>query len=580
MKLRQGSRNLLNDLVKKAYTGEVMLPDFQRNFVWSRQDVEELIKSLLEDMFIGTFLIEDVTPGNSPFKVIPIEGVRDVNPYFPHKADEKVNVLILDGQQRLSSMFYAIYEPDIPLKNASNPYRFFIDVEKLLEDNIDDAVFSWSVKWREYKDLLDEEGNYDFNVLKEKMILPLALLKEDFSKLWYKKLKEFNLSDEESEKVYSYIENILSYDVLTLEVSISEKPETIAVLFEKINRTGVKLSVFDLLTARLYKFLNLREAWEESFEEYENIKKLALKNKRDTTIPYYIIQSIALNNNLSIKARDMLKINETHINLEIWKQYIKSFDKFLNRFLDKNEYGISDIEKWLPYKPMLVVMLALENLKNRDYEKINQWYWSSIFSERFSGSTETKLMKDYKELKKWFENDNFIPEAVNEMRDILFKTFAILDKKNSGNAVYKGVFNLLFMNDAKDFYDNDKIKFSFELEDHHIFPRKFLENKEITEFRDSVANRTLITSSTNKKISKKAPATYIKEMMEIHKSEEKVKEILSKHFIDEEMYDILLDTTEELSNEKVEENFKKFIKKREKLIKAKIADLIKIKYKE
>lgn len=571
MQLRQGNKNLLNDLVKKAYIGEVMLPDFQRNFVWRRQDIEELIKSLLENMFIGTFLIQDVTPDNLPFKVIHIEGAKDVN----ENLISKPNILILDGQQRLSSIFYAIYEPNISLKNVSNPYRFFIDIEELLNDNIDDAVFSWSIDWREYKSLFDKNSNYDFNKLKEEMILPISLLKEDFSKLWYKELKEFDLSDKESEKVFSYIENILKYQVLTLEVSISEKPETIAVLFEKINRTGIKLSIFDLLTARLYKFLNLREAWEKSFDKFENLKKISSYNKRDTTIPYYIIQSIALNNNLSIKARDMLKINEEHLNLKKWEKYVNIFNEFLYRFLDKNEYGIADINKWLPYKPILITMLSLEQLKNKDYEKINQWYWSSVFSERFSGSTETKLMKDYKELQKWFEDDSIIPESVIEMRDVLFKTFTILDKKYSGNAVYKGVFNLLFINEAKDFYENDKIKFSVnKLEDHHIFPKKFLENKKINLNWDIVANRTLITSNTNKKISKKAPAAYIKDMIKIHKSEEKVKDILFKHFIDEKMYEILLKTQEESSRDEIEKNFKNFIDKRNILIKNKISELI------
>jgi hypothetical protein len=571
MQLRQNRRCFLDELVKKAYSGEVMLPDFQRNFVWSRQDVEELIKSLLENMFIGTFLVEDVNQENLPFKVIPIEGIRDVNQNF----SENPNLLVLDGQQRLTSMCYALYEPNISLKNAVNPYRFFIDIEELLKDNIDDAVFSWSVRWREYKYLLDKNGNYDFGILKEEMILPLSLLKKDFTEIWYDELEKFNLNKDNSKKIYSYIKNILDYQVLTLEVSINEKPEKIAVLFEKINRTGVKLSIFDLLTARLYKFLNLREAWEKSFDKFENLKKIALNNKRDTTIPYYIIQSIALNSNLSIKARDMLKISEKELNLDKWNKYTNVFDKFLNRFLDKNEYGIADIEKWLPYKTILIAMLALENLENRDYEKINIWYWSSVFTERFSSSTETKLMKDYKELKKWFDDDVFIPEVVNEMRDILFKTFTILDKKNSGNAVYKGVFNLLFINDAKDFYENDKLKFSVnELEDHHIFPKKFLENKEVNLNRDIVANRTLITSITNKKISNKAPSTYVKEMIKIHKSEDKVKEILSKHFIDDEMFNILLNTTENLSNEQVEKNFIKFTIKRNSLIKDKIAELI------
>lgn len=59
MELEWSKRRLL-ELVRKAYHGEVMLPDFQRNFVWARNDIEELICSLLERMCISTFLIQRV----------------------------------------------------------------------------------------------------------------------------------------------------------------------------------------------------------------------------------------------------------------------------------------------------------------------------------------------------------------------------------------------------------------------------------------------------------------------------------------------------------------------------------------
>ena len=99
MRLQQGQNKLLN-LLESAYNGEVMLPDFQRNFVWGRNDIEELIKSLLEDMFIGTFLILHTHPNNIPFKPVFISGVEDVNPH----AKENPTMLILDGQQRLTAM--------------------------------------------------------------------------------------------------------------------------------------------------------------------------------------------------------------------------------------------------------------------------------------------------------------------------------------------------------------------------------------------------------------------------------------------------------------------------------------------
>ena len=72
MQLSQGSKSLLNDLVKKAFTAEVMLPDFQRNFVWARQDVEELIKGMprVRGIVPGTISIEEIEPLLTPKKII------------------------------------------------------------------------------------------------------------------------------------------------------------------------------------------------------------------------------------------------------------------------------------------------------------------------------------------------------------------------------------------------------------------------------------------------------------------------------------------------------------------------------
>ena len=308
MELEWSKKKLL-ELVRKAYHGEVMLPDFQRNFVWARNNIEELICSLLERMFIGTFLIQRVNPTDAPFKVIPIEGADKINGNFIPKPE----IIVLDGQQRLTSLFYALYSPDIPLKNTTNPYAFFIDLQKLTIDNIEDVVFSWSKQWREYKLLIDGTGDYKLSELKKEKILPLTFLADEsnFWKLWYGEFR--NLFDEdEAQKIENYLKNIIDYQVHVLSIPLTEKPEDIAILFERINRTGIKLSIFDLLTARLYKFINLRMEWENTFNEKYWLKQIASNDIKNTKIPYYIIQGLALSEGMSIKARDIITRYENY----------------------------------------------------------------------------------------------------------------------------------------------------------------------------------------------------------------------------------------------------------------------------
>jgi len=574
MELEWSKKKLL-ELVRKAYYGEVMLPDFQRNFVWARNDIEELICSLLERMFIGTFLIQRVNPTDVPFKVIPIEGANKVNGSF----NPKPEIIVLDGQQRLTSLFYALYSPDIPLKNTTNPYAFFIDLQELCIDNIEDSIFSWSKQWREYKALLDGNGKYNLLELKKEKILPLTFLanESEFWKLWYGEFRSL-FSEDEAQKIENFLKNIIEYQVHVLSIPLTEKPEDIAILFERINRTGIKLSIFDLLTARLYKFINLRTEWETAFNEKYWLKQIASNDMKNTKIPYYIIQGLALSKGMSIKAKDVIKIDSTTLNKDSWQKAVEILEsRILGRLFDVSEYGIADY-RWLSYPSMISIWLGLFiKAENReigiDIKKINKWYWSVIFTERYSGSTETKQTKDFKELITWLKDSGGVPEAVSDIRNKL--NVMKIDTKYPGSSIYKGVFNLLFRKGAWDFYEKDKIKFSVkDLEDHHIFPRKFLENKSVNVEKDIVLNRTLILSSTNRKISRKAPATYIEEMRKIHGSEEEVKKILEKHYINEEIFELLKSVREDSTSEEIREKFEQFITMREKLIKNEIRKLI------
>ena len=143
----------LIDIVRLAYEGEFVLPDFQRNFVWNRIDIEELIKSILENIFIGVFLIQRVDPRDPPFKVIPVKGAKGIN-------TQTVSLnLILDGQQRITSLLYALYAPDYPLRNTAYRHFFFLDLDGLAEGDTEKGVFSLSVNDRRLKSVLKENGS-------------------------------------------------------------------------------------------------------------------------------------------------------------------------------------------------------------------------------------------------------------------------------------------------------------------------------------------------------------------------------------------------------------------------------------
>jgi len=545
---------------------------------------------MIEGMFIGTFLINHINPNDTKFKIIPIDGVYSVNKDFK----ENPYILILDGQQRLTSMFYALYEPDRPLVNTNYPYRFFVDLENLLKRNdgewmkIEETVFSWSVGRREYKEVVDENG-YKIDALIEKRIVPIKFLDKNFSKIWFTNDQRW-YDDESSKKITSLLERIIDYQVMTIDVPINESLINIAKLFEKTNRTGIKLSVFDLLTARLYKFINVRSEWEKAFDNSYYIKRFVDNKKRDTKLAYHIIQAIVLHSGLkSIKSADILDITEKELNTESRGKAIDLVEnKILKMFFAVNEFGIWD-EYWISYPNMITIYLAMFLNWNIDIDKLKFRHRASIFTERYSWTTESKITKDYKDLMLWFADENAVPFVVKEARKILDEQssmFVLKDKSYSGSAIYKWVINLLFMNGARDFYEKDTIVFNaYDLDDHHIFPKSFLENKlwnkKISWINyDTILNKTLIYSTTNRKISNKAPWDYIEEMLNIFGDENKVKDIFAKHFIDEQMYWLLKQVKKDSSPDEVRDYFDSFTRQREKLIKERVRALLGIHNKE
>lgn len=119
-------------------------------------------------------------------------------------------------------MFYALYSPEIPLKNTTNPYAFFIDLEKLPEDNIEDAVFSWSKQWREYKALLDGVGKYNLEKLKREKLLPLTFLSNDseFWKLWFQEYRAL-FAEDKAQEIENYMKNIIDYQIHVLSIPLT-----------------------------------------------------------------------------------------------------------------------------------------------------------------------------------------------------------------------------------------------------------------------------------------------------------------------------------------------------------------------
>lgn len=123
-------------------------------------------------------------------------------------------------------------------------------------------------------------------------------------------------------------------------------------IFETLNRTGVKLTVFDLLTARFWPLnIRLRDLWEQAQTDYPILSEFGID-------PYYVLQAVAIYKPRTAaptcKRSDVLQIEVKQIK-EGWEPVVKGLGSVL-RIL-REDCGVI-LPQWLPYMTMLVPMAA------------------------------------------------------------------------------------------------------------------------------------------------------------------------------------------------------------------------------
>jgi hypothetical protein len=531
----------LLDLIGAARQGKIALPQFQRNFVWSRDDIIDLLLSIMQGHFIGSFLMLASDTDHLPFAARALQGIEIPDSQL------RPNALILDGQQRLTSLNYAFTAPNIPLRWTTHPYRFFLDLKKVAEGDLEKAITSY--RWIDCGNMLDRTKQF------ETLIIPLTEL-ENWN-AWQNAYEVWLLERDKEYFVGTYFSQIRpawtelmqqrlpGFQVPTITIPKIEQDDSSALaevcaIFEKINSTGVKLSVYDLLTARLYKDkIDLHHLWEQAVAEH-HLLDLYSDSVADE-FGVYTLRTVALMRGLDVKSKTLINLSPKSFE-EDWKTAVAYMEKALHRMtsIGKDGFGAFD-RKWMPYvtmvTPLAAILYAIDcnKLGHTAYKIMQRWYWSSVFREHYGGAVESAINRDYLDFLTACKDPSFEPEAIREARTGIVENPAFTLKSVSRlNSVYRGIICLVALRGARDFSLNDSIQFH-ELEDHHVFPANYLsklashDGRKLTNDQiNCVVNRSLISEATNKKISNKAPSKYLAELI----PENERGEILHTQFIE------------------------------------------------
>lgn len=493
----------LRHLLSLIHAGDLALPDFQRDFVWDPKETEELLESISRSFPAGSLLF--MPWRDEVFTPRPVQGAPDLK--------TAPNRLILDGQQRLSSLYQACY--------GAGEYRYFIAVGPLMEDEgVEEAIF--------YRHR-NRCGKYStVEQQAAQLVMPLGVLFGSGGGFhaWSERItKHRPEKDEELDRLRAtlretyeaHIKPIEDYDFPVVALSQSTSLEAVCSIFETLNRTGIRLSVFDLLAARFFaKKLDLRAKWQRSVDDTPIIDQFEINR-------YYLLQSIALRVKGSVQRGDVLRLSvediETH-----WDSVVAGYRAALEMLRD--ECGVR-ASKWLPYGYLLVPLAALWRdvievagpASGANRGRLKTWFWCSGISASYDRAANTQASRDYAELKRWIEGGE-APETVAGFEFDPARMREITPKQQS---IYKALMALVIQHGARDLHHGQTLTqdsiLAEGVDDHHIFPSAYLNpSKEEpaypTQLVDCILNRTMIDATTNRRIGKRPPDQYMGEIRE------------------------------------------------------------------
>jgi hypothetical protein len=512
-------------IVSQAHDAKIVLPEFQRSFVWAREDIEQLLASVLQGYFVGTFLLLD-TPTSSPmFPFRVVEGLEKVNGNA-HPSQHATVRLVLDGQQRITSLFYALYEPEIPLRWAQYPHKFYLRLDLAREGDLDEAVVGISTRDRRRMTEIQQ-------LVKDNLALPFSLLR-DSSRFYHWLYTEQGrwVSKEERVFIEGLYHRLHQFMVPVVTLSAETGKANVVNIFERINRTGVSLSLFDLTAAHLYlKGVKLREMWEDFEQSHREIK--------DTVKPEFLLKVIAVFQGKEPRKGNLLDVIDdlpAETFRDRWSEAVQAIAAAYGRIRDC--YGAFD-QAWIPYTTILVPLAVLLhqfkkiNAGETAYRCLDRWYWSSVFSQRYDSAVDTRTYQDAREIGAWAVGQGSLPEWIRR----LTATDLDLAVDERRSAVYRGIMCLIAREGARDFLTGQPARLH-ECQDDHIFPRSVYGQNHPA---DIVVNRTFISKETNNRKANRKPSEFLRECLAGHGQEEsRLLATLQTHFISPQAYEALM----------------------------------------
>ena len=495
--------SLMNDIEK----GIIKIPQFQRDFVWSKEKSAKLLDSIVKGYPIGTFILWKTKD--------ELRALRNIGGIeLPRTPKGDFIQYVIDGQQRLTTLFASLKGLKIQRVDHEEDYsEFYIDLVAKEDEQI----------------VLTDRDDTDHH----------KLIK--LSDLLHGKLKIFaSYSEVFQERIQKYKDRLNAYQFSA--VLIKDAPIDVATeIFTRLNVGGKPLTVFEIMVAKTFdsrRDFDLAEKYDELISDLETVDY--------GTVPESVVlQTISMLLAKECRKKDILKLDRKKV-IDIWPRVVDAIKSTVDYF--RNYYRIP-VSYLIPY-PNLIVPFSYYFYKKKDkptgdrQKYLEDFFWRVALGGRYSQSVEGRLAQDINKIEKIIKGD--IPKY-----DWAVDTSSEFIRSNGwfslGRSFIKGMLCLLAHREPKSFIDNSVIRISNDWlkqanskNYHHFFPRAYLKKKGVEENDiNHIANITIVDDFLNKReIRAQAPTKYMKT---IKKKNPDLARCMKTHLINIETFGIFED---------------------------------------
>jgi hypothetical protein len=508
----------VRELVDKVQRGELTLPEMQRRYVWPGTRVRDLLDSLYRGYPSGVILVWE-TDEEIATRELAVKATK--NPTTSQK------LLLLDGQQRITSLSAILSGDPVHVRNRKRPIDILFNLEhpegapiEITEVEENDADLDLDDGEN------DEETERDIQeeLKKRTFVVASRALKNDplwvpvsdiFKKTDKEILKPVGItSDDDRWDKYSErlqkIRRIADYPYVMQVLEKNMTYEEVTEIFVRVNSLGIKLRGSDLalaqITSRWKGFMNEIEDFAAEFKDDADYIV-------ESGLPVRMLVVFATHQS---KFKTVGKISKEQMK-ESWEE-AKNGLRFAINFVRSNA-GIDNLG--FLSSPFLLVPLAVysslngENLTPQQEKALLRWLYLAHMRGHYGmGSSESILDADLSTLFKTKSIDDLISQLHLHVKKFVVDVDDLVNR-SIRSPLFSMLYFVLKHNGAKDWLSGLQLSDkhtgrAHTIQYHHIFPKSLLheakyDKKEINE----IANMAFIGGKTNRHILNKEPVVYL-----------------------------------------------------------------------